>query len=86
MLTFYVQNFLAVNRTMNLTDWYGQAPGARLNHNKTQAKFYRPWTVTETTRPPLTVSQTDMKILGVKFEWEGGRGWEEQLAWSDRES
>ena len=65
-------DLLSVNRTMDLTDWYGRASGARLNRDKTQAKFYGPWTVTETTGLPLIVTQTDIKVLGVKFDREGG--------------
>lgn len=65
-------DLLSVNRTLDLTDWYGRASGARLNRDKTQAKFYGPWTATETTGLPLTVTQTDIKILGVKFDREGG--------------
>lgn len=65
-------DLLSVNRTLDLTEWFGQASGARLNRNKTQAQFYGPWTETEMTGLPLTVTQTDIKILGVKFDREGG--------------
>ena len=64
-------DLLSVNRTLDLTDWFGQASGSKLNREKTQAQFYGPWTATETTGLPLTVTQTDQKILGIKFDREG---------------
>lgn len=65
-------DLLSINRTLDLTDLFGRASGLKLNKNKTQAQFYGPWTVTEMTGLPLTVTQTDQKILGVKFDKEGG--------------
>ena len=65
-------DLLSVNRTLDLTDWFGQASGSQLNRNKTQALFYGPWTASEMTGLPLTVTQTDQKILGIKFDREGG--------------
>ena len=61
----------AVNRTLDLTDYYGRASGAKLNRNKSQAQFYGPWRETDVTGLPLTVTQTDLKILGVKFDRQG---------------
>ena len=61
----------AVNRTMDLTDYYGRASGAKLNRHKSQAQFYGPWRETDVTGLPLTVTQTDLKILGVKFDRQG---------------
>ncbi|KAI4796550.1 hypothetical protein KUCAC02_026905, partial [Chaenocephalus aceratus] len=46
------------------------ASGSKLNVSKTQAQFYGPWT--ETIGLPLTVTQTEQKILGIKFDNEGG--------------
>ncbi|XP_070771031.1 LOW QUALITY PROTEIN: uncharacterized protein [Enoplosus armatus] len=65
-------DLLSVNRTLDLTDWFGRASGSKLNRGKTQAHFYGPWTATEMTGLPLTVTQTDQKILGIKFDREGG--------------
>ena len=65
-------DLLSIHRTLDLTDWYGRASAAKLNRAKTQAQFYGPWTVTDMTGLPLTVTQTDLKILGVKFDKEGG--------------
>lgn len=65
-------DLLSVNRALDLTDWFGRASGSKLNRNKTQAQFYGPWTATEKTGLPLTVTQTDQKILGIKFDREGG--------------
>ena len=62
---------LSINRTLDLTDWFGQASGSKLNRDKTQAQFYGQWTTTELTGLPLTVTQTDQRILGVKFDSEG---------------
>ncbi|KAI4786131.1 hypothetical protein KUCAC02_037326, partial [Chaenocephalus aceratus] len=59
-----------LSRTLDLTDWFGQASGSKLNVSKTQAQFYGPWT--ETIGLPLTVTQTEQKILGIKFDNEGG--------------
>lgn len=61
-------DLLSVNRTLDLTDWYGKASGAKLNREKSKAQFYGPWTETERTGLSLTVTQTDQKILGVKFD------------------
>ncbi|XP_033998587.1 uncharacterized protein LOC117492420 [Trematomus bernacchii] len=65
-------DLLSVNRTLDLTDWFGQASGSKLNISKTQAQFYGPWTETEKTGLPLTVTQTEQKILGIQFDNEGG--------------
>lgn len=65
-------DLLSIHRTLDLTDWYGRASAAKLNKDKTQAQFYGPWTVTDMTGLPLTVTQTDIKILGIKFDKEGG--------------
>ncbi len=65
-------DLLSVNRALDLTDFYGQASGSKLNREKTQAQFYGPWTASQTTGLPLTVTQTGQKILGVKFDREGG--------------
>lgn len=65
-------DLLSVNRTLDLTDWFGQASGSKLNRSKTQAQFYGPWKVTEKAGLPLTMTQTDQKILGIKFDREGG--------------
>lgn len=72
-------DLLSVNRTFDLTDFFGQASGSKLNRDKTQAQFYGPWTATEMTALPVTVTQTDQKILGVKFDREGGgdSNWED---------
>lgn len=63
-------DLLSVNRTLDLTDWFGRASGSKLNRNKTQAQFYGPWTPDETAGLSLTVTQ-GQKILGVKFDREG---------------
>nr|BAD04856.1 reverse transcriptase [Takifugu rubripes] len=65
-------DLLSVNRTLDLTDWFGRASGSKLNKEKTRAQFHGPWTATDMTGLPLTVTQTDQKILGVKFDREGG--------------
>lgn len=74
-------DILSVYRTLDLTDCYGLASGSKLNRGKTQALFYGPWMENEKTGLPLTVKQTDLKILGVKFDREGeGTGnWPDML-------
>ena len=59
-------DILSLYRALDLTDWYGRASGSKLNRDKSQVQFYGPWTETETTGLPLTVTQTDQKILGIK--------------------
>uniref|UniRef100_A0AAV2JLY8 Reverse transcriptase domain-containing protein n=1 Tax=Knipowitschia caucasica TaxID=637954 RepID=A0AAV2JLY8_KNICA len=66
-------DLLSVNRTLDLTDWFGLASGSKLNRAKTQAQFYGPWTPDETAGLPLTVTQ-GQKILGIRrvilnLEW-----------------
>ena len=61
----------SIQKALDLTDSYGLASGSKLNRGKTQALFYGPWTATETIGLPLTMNQTDIKILGVKFDREG---------------
>ena len=58
----------SVNRTLDLTDWFGRASGSKLNRNKTQALFYGLCTASDVTGLPMTVTQTDQKILGIKFD------------------
>ncbi|KAI7813124.1 reverse transcriptase [Triplophysa rosa] len=65
-------DILSIKRTMDVTDWFGRASGAKLNRDKTQAQFFGPWLHTETRGLDLTVKATDLKILGVKFDSNGG--------------
>ncbi|XP_045569119.1 uncharacterized protein [Salmo salar] len=65
-------DLLSVDRTLDRTDWYGRASGARLNRDKTEAQFFGPWADPDLTRLPLTVKTTDIRVLGVKFDREGG--------------
>lgn len=57
---------------MDVTDWFGRASGAKLNRGKTQAQFFGPWQPGETRGLDLTVKPTDLKILGIKFDINGG--------------
>lgn len=74
-------DILSIQRTLDLTDWFGRASGAKLNRAKTQAQFYGPWRPTDMNRLEVTIKSTDFKILGVKFDKEGGGkgNWEEVL-------
>ena len=76
-INIFCTDLLSVHRTLELTDRYGLASGSKLNREKTQALVYGPWTVTEDIGLPLTVNETDIKILGVKFDRERGgtRNW-----------
>uniref|UniRef100_A0A8C7IU91 Reverse transcriptase domain-containing protein n=1 Tax=Oncorhynchus kisutch TaxID=8019 RepID=A0A8C7IU91_ONCKI len=65
-------DLLSVDRTLDRTDWYGRASGARLNRDKTEAQFFGPWADPDLTRLPLTVKLTDIRVLGVKFDRGGG--------------
>ncbi len=42
------RDVLSIKRTMDLTDLFGKASGARLNKDKTQAQFYGSWKPSET--------------------------------------
>lgn len=63
---------LSIQRIMDMTDWFGKASGARLNRDKTQAQFYGPWKPSEPAGLGVTSKNTDLKILGIKFDREGG--------------
>lgn len=75
-------DILSINKTMELTDWFGRASGARLNRSKTQVQFFGPWGPTEIENTELEVKKTDVKILGIKFDKEGGGkgNWQNVLA------
>lgn len=62
----------SVKRTFDVTDWFGKASASKLNKNKTQAQFYGPWGATELTGLEMNVIQNDQRILGIKFDKEGG--------------
>lgn len=59
-------------RTFEVTDWFGRASASQLNRGKTQAQFYGQWGTTELTGLETDVIQTDQKILGVRFDKNGG--------------
>ena len=65
-------DLLSVDRTLDRTDWFGLASGAKLNRDKTEGRLFGPWGGTDMTRLPMTTTQTDLRILGVQFDREGG--------------
>lgn len=66
-------NILAVQRAMNLTEWYGQVSGAKLNRKKSEVQLFGPWGGTDFGGLDLALKETSLKVLRVKFEKEGGR-------------
>lgn len=62
----------SVKRTFEATDWFGKASASKLNKNKTQVQFYGPWEATKLTGLEVNLTQNDQRILGIRFDKEGG--------------
>ncbi|XP_077060974.1 uncharacterized protein LOC143713527 [Siphateles boraxobius] len=71
-VTLLATDLLSVRRAMDLTDWYGRASGAKLNRSKSEAQLFGPWGNVDTVGLDLDFKDNDLKILGVKFDREGG--------------
>jgi len=71
-VTLLATDFLSVQRAMDLTDWYGRASGAKLNRSKSEAQLFGPWGDVDTGGLDLDFKDNDLKVLGVKFDREGG--------------
>ncbi|KAL0150099.1 hypothetical protein M9458_054526 [Cirrhinus mrigala] len=71
-VTLLATDILSIRRAMDLTDWYGRASGAKLNRDKSEAQLFGPWGDVDTGGLDLVVRDNDFKILGVKFDKEGG--------------
>jgi exonuclease III len=71
-VTLLATDLLSVRRAMDLTDWYGRASGAKLNRSKSEALLFGPWGNVDTGGLDLDFKDNDLKILGVKFDREGG--------------
>lgn len=61
----------SIRRVLDLTDWYGQSLGAKLNSNKSEAQLFGPCSDLDLGGLDLAFLKTDHKILGLKFD--GGR-------------
>ena len=61
----------SIDRTVNRTEWFGRASGARLNKDKCDLKLYGRWTEMELQGMPVTVKKDQVKILGVFFNSDG---------------
>lgn len=74
-------DIVSVRRTMDITDWFGRAAGARLNRDKTRIQFFGPWERSEIDNVTDIRHETDLKILGVNFDKDGGGNgnWEELM-------
>ncbi|KAF4079370.1 hypothetical protein AMELA_G00177250, partial [Ameiurus melas] len=70
-VTLLATDVLSIRRAMDLTDWYGRASGAKLNRSKSEAQLFGPWGNVDTGGLELAF-KTDLRILGVKFDKEGG--------------
>ncbi len=70
---------LSIRRAMDLTDWYGQASGAKLNRSKSEAQLFGPWERVDIGGLDVNFKEKDFKILGVKFDKDGGG----QENWTD---
>nr|BAC82621.1 pol-like protein [Danio rerio] len=73
-VTLLTTDLTSARRAMDLTDFYGRASGARLNRKKSEAQLFGPWGNVVTEGLELTFKENDFKILGVKFDKEGGGG------------
>lgn len=71
----------SIDRTLDRTDWFGAASGAKLNRHKTEAQFNGPWAPQELTGLPLTLIQDNIRVLGVHFDraGKGSGNWEGAL-------
>ncbi len=78
-VTLLATDLLSIRRAMDLTDWYGRASGAKLNRSKSEAQLFGPWEGMDTGGLDVDFKETDFKILGVKFDKEGGG----QENWTD---
>jgi exonuclease III len=80
-VTLLATDVLSIRRAMDLTDWYGRASGAKLNRSKSEAQLFGPWEGVDIGGLDIDFKETDLKILGVKFDKEGGgRGnWTDML-------
>ncbi|KAL6476343.1 hypothetical protein MHYP_G00148420 [Metynnis hypsauchen] len=78
-VTLLCSDVLSAQRALDLTDWYGRASGAKLNKGKSEAQFFGPWE-NERTHLDVVFKENDLKILGLKFDKEGGgRGLERAM-------
>ena len=79
-VTLLLTDFSSVQRAMKVTELYGRASGAKLNRSKSEAQLFGPWGDVPTGLD-LDFKTKDIKILGVKFDKEGGgRGnWTDKL-------
>ncbi|RXN13427.1 reverse transcriptase [Labeo rohita] len=71
-VTLLATDVLSVRSALDLTDWYGRASGAKLNRNKSEAQLFGPWDRVDIGRLDIDFKETNFKILGVKFDKEGG--------------
>nr|XP_055049577.1 LINE-1 retrotransposable element ORF2 protein [Misgurnus anguillicaudatus] len=71
-VTILATDITSLRRAMDLTDWYGRASGAKLNRSKSEALLFGPWGNIDTGQLDVDFKTTDLKILGVKFDKEGG--------------
>ncbi|XP_035258048.1 uncharacterized protein LOC118219178 [Anguilla anguilla] len=80
-VTVLASDAVSVARVLDLTEFFGQASGARLNKDKTVLKVYGEWTQRELQSLPIKTDDKDMKVLGVRFDKEGlgGKNWEDVL-------
>ncbi|KAI7809233.1 hypothetical protein IRJ41_003095 [Triplophysa rosa] len=68
-----------LQRALQLTDFYGLASGSKLNKDKSEAQPFGSWGRIDLAGLDVTVRETDLKVLGVKFDREGGG----QSNWTD---
>ncbi|KAL7852925.1 hypothetical protein SRHO_G00187100 [Serrasalmus rhombeus] len=70
-VTLLCSDVLTAQRALDLTDWYGRASGAKLNKGKSEAQLFGPWG-NEPTHLDVVFKENYLKILGLKFDKEGG--------------
>lgn len=70
-VTLQCSDTLSVQRALDLTECYGKASDAKLNRGKSEAQLFGPWGKFNTDMD-LDFKECDIKILGIKFDKEGG--------------
>ncbi len=81
-VTILTTDILSIQRALDITEYYGWASGAKLNRSKSEAQLLGPWKSATLTGLDVTVRETDLKVLGIKFDREGGgqNNWADTLA------
>ena len=85
-LTVVCTDRTTVDRTVDMTEWFGRASGARPNRDKCNLMTYGPWTEADLQGLTVTHRTDEVRILGVSFDSEGkgGGNWEGLLGKAEK--